>query len=306
MWLGFAFLSAILLGFYDVFKKQSLKDNPVIPVLFLNTLFSSLLLLPLVFLSNSGYIEQTSLFYTHNYGWSDGHCWFLVKAVIVMSSWICGYIAIKNLPITLVGPINATRPVMVLIGALTLLGEHLNVYQCIGVCIAILSFYLLSCSGRKEGIDFKHNKWVYFVVLSNVLGAVSALFDRWLVSPEREHLDQVSVQVWNNVYQSIMLGIILLIILVKAGKTRTFFMGLKWRWSIIMISVCLTLADFVYFTALSQGPAMVCIVSMIRRSSVVVSFLCGALIFKEKNLRSKIVDLILVIISLIFLFLGSV
>ena len=51
MWLLLAFLSAALLGFYDVFKKQSLKDNAVIPVLFLNTLFSSLIFLPFIVLS---------------------------------------------------------------------------------------------------------------------------------------------------------------------------------------------------------------------------------------------------------------
>ena len=46
MWLLLAFLSAALLGFYDVFKKKSLRDNAVLPVLFLNTLFSSLIFLP--------------------------------------------------------------------------------------------------------------------------------------------------------------------------------------------------------------------------------------------------------------------
>ena len=46
MWLLLAFLSATLLGFYDVFKKKSLKDNAVLPVLFLNTFFSSLIFLP--------------------------------------------------------------------------------------------------------------------------------------------------------------------------------------------------------------------------------------------------------------------
>lgn len=39
MWLLLAFLSAALLGFYDAFKKQALKDNAVLPVLFLNTVF---------------------------------------------------------------------------------------------------------------------------------------------------------------------------------------------------------------------------------------------------------------------------
>lgn len=304
MWLGLAFLSAILLGFYDVFKKQSLKENPVIPVLFLNTLFSSIFLLPLVIMSNAGLIESDSVFYTNNYGLEE-HGLFLLKAVIVMSSWICGYIGIKNLPITIVGPINATRPVMVLLGALTFLSEHLNVWQWIGVIIAILSFYLLSRSGKKEGIDFKHNKWIFFVVLANVLGAISALYDRWLLGPAHAHFDQVSVQIWNNVYQCAMLAIILVFVMSHNRRNGKKMIDLNWKWSIVMISVCLTLADFVYFTSLSQGAAMVSIVSMIRRSSVVVSFLCGALIFKEKNLRSKLLDLLLVIVSLVFLFYGS-
>lgn len=304
MWLGLAFLSAILLGFYDVFKKQSLKENPVIPVLFLNTLFSSIFLLPLVIMSNAGLIEPDSVFYTNNYGLEE-HGLFLLKAVIVMSSWICGYIGIKNLPITIVGPINATRPVMVLLGALTFLSEHLNVWQWIGVVIAVLSFYLLSRSGKKEGIDFKHNKWIFFVVLANVLGAISALYDRWLLGPAHAHFDQVSVQIWNNVYQCAMLAIILVFVMSHNRRNGKKMIDLNWKWSIVMISVCLTLADFVYFTSLSQGAAMVSIVSMIRRSSVVVSFLCGALIFKEKNLRSKLLDLLLVIVSLVFLFYGS-
>lgn len=304
MWLGLAFLSAILLGFYDVFKKQSLKENPVIPVLFLNTLFSSIFLLPLVIMSNAGLIEPDSVFYTNNYGLEE-HGLFLLKAVIVMSSWICGYIGIKNLPITIVGPINATRPVMVLLGALTFLSEHLNVWQWIGVIIAVLSFYLLSRSSKKEGIDFKHNKWIFFVVLANVLGAISALYDRWLLGPAHAHFDQVSVQIWNNVYQCAMLAIILVFVMSHNRRNGKKMIDLNWKWSIVMISVCLTLADFVYFTSLSQGAAMVSIVSMIRRSSVVVSFLCGALIFKEKNLRSKLLDLLLVIVSLVFLFYGS-
>ena len=39
MWLLLAFCSAALLGFYDVFKKKSLSNNAVLPVLALNTTF---------------------------------------------------------------------------------------------------------------------------------------------------------------------------------------------------------------------------------------------------------------------------
>ena len=51
---------------------------------------------------------------------------------------------------------------------------------------------------------------------------------------------------------------------------------------------------------------MISIVSMVRRSSVVVSFLFGAMVFREKNLKSKAIDLFLVLISMLFLYLGNV
>ena len=73
----------------------------------------------------------------------------------MLSSWTFGYFGMKHLPLTIVGPINATRPVMTLVGALLIFGERLNVYQWIGVLMAIISFFMLSRSGKKEGIDFQ-------------------------------------------------------------------------------------------------------------------------------------------------------
>ncbi len=303
MWLLLAFLSAFLLGFYDVFKKKSLKDNAVIPVLLLNTLFSSLIFVPFIVSSANGWLDEDSLFYTHSYGWAE-HKYIILKSVIVLCSWLCGYWGIKNLPITIVGPINATRPVMVLIGALTFLGEQLNLWQWAGVTIAIVSFFLMSRSGKKEGIDFKHNKWIVLVLLANVFGAVSGLYDRYLMAPVGVGvgLDKMAVQSWYNIYQFLMMGVMLLVLWFPTRKKTTPF---HWDWCIILISVFLSAADFVYFYALSQDDAMISIVSMIRRGSVVVSFLFGALLFRERNLKSKALDLLLVLLSMLFLFIGS-
>ncbi len=303
MWLLLAFLSAFLLGFYDVFKKKSLKDNAVIPVLLLNTLFSSLIFVPFIVSSANGSLDEDSLFYTHSYGWAE-HKYIILKSVIVLCSWLCGYWGIKNLPITIVGPINATRPVMVLIGALTFLGEQLNLWQWAGVTIAIVSFFLMSRSGKKEGIDFKHNKWIVLVLLANVFGAVSGLYDRYLMAPVGVGvgLDKMAVQSWYNIYQFLMMGVMLLVLWFPTRKKTTPF---HWDWCIILISVFLSAADFVYFYALSQDDAMISIVSMIRRGSVVVSFLFGALLFRERNLKSKALDLLLVLLSMLFLFIGS-
>ena len=172
MWLLLAFLSATLLGFYDVFKKKALKDNAVLPVLFFNTLFSSLIFLPFILLSAfaPGVLGGTMLD-VPVVGW-EVHKFIIIKSFIVLSSWILGYFGMKHLPITIVGPINATRPVMVLVGAMLVFGERLNLYQWIGVMLAIISFFMLSRSGKKEGIDFKHNKWILFIILAAVAGAV--------------------------------------------------------------------------------------------------------------------------------------
>lgn len=304
MWLLLAFLSASLLGFYDVFKKNSLKDNAVIPVLLLNTLFSSLIFIPFIILSANGTISSDSLFYTHEYGWAE-HKYILLKSCIVLSSWLLAYFGLKHLPLTIVGPINATRPVMVLVGAMVFFAERLNLWQWAGVIIALVGIELLKKTSKKEGIRWGHNKWIYFTILANILGAISGLYDKYLMaSPENGGigLDKMAVQSWYNIYQFFMMLAMLLLLWMPVRKKTTPF---HWCWSIVLISVFLSAADFVYFYALGMDGAMISIVSMIRRGSVIVSFLFGAMIFREKNLKAKFIDLLLVILSMLFLYIGS-
>jgi drug/metabolite transporter (DMT)-like permease len=211
----------------------------------------------------------------------------------------------KHLPLTIVGPVNATRPVMVLVGALLVFGEKLNVYQWIGVILAIISFFFLSRSGKKEGINFKHDKWVYFLVAAAVIGAVSGLYDKYLLAPVGNGgvgLDKMLVQSWYNIYQCFMMLAAVVFMWWPTHKHTTPF---HWSWYIVGVSVFLSIADFVYFYALSLDGAMISIVSMVRRGSVVVSFLFGALVFHEKNLKRKAFDLALVLLGLLFLWIGS-
>ena len=155
MWLGLAFVSAFLLGCYDINKKLSLNGNAVIPVLFFNTLICSIVFLPFVVISawNPQLLEGTLFYvpkvplYVHGY--------IILKAIIVLASWHFAYFATKHLPLTLTGPIKATQPVMTLLGALLIFQERLNVYQWIGVSLAIISFYMLG----KWIIVIKH-KWL--------------------------------------------------------------------------------------------------------------------------------------------------
>ena len=304
MWLILAFMSAALLGCYDSLKKQALKSNAVIPVLFLNTLFSSLIFLPFILLSYYTTALDGSDFLVASGGW-EVHRFILLKSLIVLSSWLLGYFGMKHLPLTIVGPINATRPVMVLVGALLFFGERLNLWQWVGVTLAVISFFMLSRSSKKEGIDFKRDHWIWMIVGAAIMGAVSGLYDKYLMAPVSEGgvgLDRMMVQSWYNIYQCFMMGAMLLLLWWPTHKKTTPF---SWKWSILGVSIFLSTADFLYFYSLSLPDAMISIVSMIRRGSVIVSFLFGAMLFREKNLMSKTVDLALVLLGMIFLYIGS-
>lgn len=297
MWVALAFLSALLLGFYEISKKMALNGNAVIPVLFLNTLISSLIFLPFIVLSFGTTWLDGTMVYVPRASVAD-HLAVLLKAVIVLSSWISGYFALKHLPLTITGPIKASQPVLTLLGALAIFGERLNGYQWAGVLLSLTSFYLLSASGKREGIRFTHNKWIFFTFLSILTGAMSGLYDKHLMRT----MDVMTVQVWFNVYQcAIMLPILGLLWYPRRAKSTPF----RWRWSIFFISAFLCIADWVYFYALTDPDSMISIVSMIRRSNVLVTFIAGVLFFREKNAKSKAVDLLLVLLGMIFLYLGT-
>ena len=232
MWLTLAFTSAALLGFYDVAKKKSLTGNAVLPVLLLNTLFSSLVFLPALLSAECGlgWFEGTVL--EASPGTLHAHGLVVLKSVIVLTSWIFGYFGMKHLPITIVGPINATRPVMVLVGAMLVFGERLNACQWTGVLLALVSLFMLSRSSRREGVDFAHNVWILCIALAAVMGAVSGLYDKYIMA----RLDPVFVQSWYNLYQFFMMAVLTAAVWWPKRHASTPF---HWSWAIPLISVFL-------------------------------------------------------------------
>lgn len=294
MWIFLALVSALCLGCYDVFKKLSVKGNDVAMVLMLNTVFQTMFMSPVII----GEVAQGS------FGLGDtvhGHLLILVKAVIVLSSWLLGYFAIKHLPLTIQGPINASRPVMVLVGALLIFGERLNLLQWVGILLGFASLYFIARIGSREGFSLKHSRWLWMAIGATVLGAVSALYDKFLL----QYYRPTDVQAWYSLYQCIIMTATLLILRRCSPAMRRESRGFRWRWTIPFISVFLTVADLAYFYSLSIDGAMISVISMVRRGSVIVPFIYGVLVLHEKNVRAKAVDLGVLFLSLILLVIGS-
>ncbi|MDE6487795.1 MAG: DMT family transporter, partial [Paramuribaculum sp.] len=193
MWVGFALVSALCLGFYDVMKKLSVRDNDVLAVLLLNTFFGALLMSPVII----GGLANGSAGLG---GGGAGHLLILAKAVIVLLSWLPGYFAIKHLPLTIQGPINASRPVMVLVGAVAIFGERLNWIQWIGILLGFASLFFISRIGSREGFSFRESRWILLSIAAAVMGAVSALYDKFLL----KRFDPLEVQAWYSLYQCVV------------------------------------------------------------------------------------------------------
>lgn len=308
MWLLLAFVSATFLGFYDTSKKASLKDNAVLPVLLINTALSTLFFSPFLmdYVLGTGWFSGSALD-TDPYAGVVGaaefsalraHGLVVLKAFIVLSSWIMGYFGLKHLPLTLVGPINATRPVLVLVGATLIFGEQLNAYQWAGVLTTILSIFMMSRAGKKENIDFKSNKWIWCVAGATIMGAVSGLYDKFVM----RQLSPMFVQSWFNLYQMLIMIVICALLWYPTRHKTTPF---RWSWAIPLISIFICLADFAYYTSLSDPDSMISVVSLVRRSSVIISFLCAAIIFRERNLRAKALDLLLILVGMALIWLGT-
>lgn len=299
MWVILALMSAVFLGIYEVFKKLSVHKNAVIPVLFLSTVTSSLIFLPITvgsaiypefFKGLQLFVPEITL---------QQHWLIFLKSLLVVASWILAFYAVKNLPITIVAPIRATGPIWTLLGAIVIFSEHLNAYQWMGVIITLLFFYLLSTTGKSEGIHFSSNKWVFFIIAGTFLGAASGLYDKFLM----RRIDRMAVQAWFSFYQVAILLPILAVNRWRLPKgERTPF---HWRWSIPLIGVFLVVADFLYFNALSYHDSLISIISSLRRGGVVISFVVGAVVFHEKNIRMKALFLAGILIGIVLISLGS-
>ena len=294
MWIVFAVVSALGLGFYDVMKKISVRGNNVTDVLWLNTLFSTLLMSPVIV----GMLMHGD---TGMAGLPYGHVYIVLKAMIVLSSWILGYFAIKHLPLTIQGPINASRPVIVLVGALLVFGERLNLLQWAGVLLGFFSLFMISRIGAKEGFSMKNSRWLWMSVGATVLGAVSALYDKFLM----RHFGPLEVQAWYSLYQLLLMSVVVVLISGLPWRRKADAVKFRWRRSILFISIFLTGADLAYFYSLSIPGSMIAVISMIRRGSVLISFFYGVFALHERHVRAKLMDLGVLLVSLLLLVLGS-
>ena len=306
MWTLLAFISALCLGFYDVSKKIALKENAVIDVLTMSVCVSAVLLaIPLVLSS----VAPETMIGTHFYVPRmdlQAHGLTLLKSVIVLSSWVFGYISLKHLPISVVSPAQATRPMWTLLGALLLFNERLNTWQWVGILLAIctiLAFSFRSAGFRSQESGIRINQKYYIALaLAILLGACSGLYDKYLM----RQYDHNAVQVYYTMYQAVLMLVVWVIANGRKAKgERANGERIKAKGVICLISLFLIISDNVYMLALRDPDSLIAVVSTIRRGGAVIGFAYGLIWLKEKDPVHKILCMIGIGAGLICLALGS-
>lgn len=296
IWPLLAILSATGLGFYDVSKKLALKRGSVIYVLTFSVCINALFVIPMAL-------------HAESVGW-QGQLLILAKAALVLVSWLCSYTSIKYLPLSVVSPIQATRPMWTLLGALVIFGEVLNGWQWSGVVLALGSIFLFSLSGLfdKTSQQTADNRYYIVLALAVLTGAMSGLYDKYIM----RRLDHNAVQAYYTFYQALMMLVVYGIEEFRAragskdGVASHKSFAESWSWWIPAISLLLVVSDYLYFVALSDPTSMISVMSTIRRSGTIIPFLYGLVFLKEKDPWRKILTLIGVMTGLVLLIGGTV
>lgn len=293
-WLVLSIASALLLGFYDYFKKLALRDNDVMPVLFGSVAASAAVWLPFAVWSAISPDSLPHEFFNVSQISGRAHALLFAKAALVGASWLCGYHGLKTLPLSIASPIRATGPLWTIGFAVLLFSESPSPRQWIGIALILGSFFAFTFVGKREDIHFHRDKGVFLMIGATLLGALSALYDKFLL--QSETLAPSAVQAWFTIYLVVLLAPGM-IIASRSKKRRTF----KWHWAIPVIGLTLLAADILYFIAISQPDALISLISPVRRSSVIVSFLLGILMFRERHFGAKAICVIGIIAGVILL-----
>lgn len=296
-WILASLISAIFLGVYELCSKHAVRENAVLPVLFFSTLTGAAVwtfLLVLDFIVPgalpSSFVTQSLTVHQH--------LQLALKSAIVTGSWIFTYFALKQLPLSIASPIRATGPLFTLFGAILILAERPSILETIGILTTLASFAGLSIVGRREGVHFHRNKWVGFILGGTLLGAVSALYDKYLLG--KGGFTVPTVQAWFSIY------LLVFFVPFMVGWQRRWWdrKQFHWRWSIPAIALALLVADYIYFGALRNPDSLVSVVMSLRRGSTLVAFAGSVWLFRESNGRQKLPAVIGILIGIALTIFG--
>ncbi|TWU23371.1 EamA-like transporter family protein [Novipirellula galeiformis] len=306
-WIGLAAVSAVLLGCYDVTKKIAVRKNAVPIVLLLSVSVGAAIWLPFIVWSVISPASLPHPILQVNPLSLREHGWLFVKSVLVGASWTFAFFALKRLPLSIAAPIRSTSPIWTIAIAAVFLQERPSGMQWLGIATVLLAFWAFSVISLREGISFSRDRGVAMMIVATLLGALSSIYDKFLL--QTILLDPSTLQAWFSLY---LVPVMIPMAAIWWRSSRkmedsepTIHTLFEWRWAILGISPLLLAADLVYFTALADPEALVSVISVVRRCSVVIAFVFGIRALGEANFWPKAACIATILCGVALLVLGA-
>lgn len=296
-WIWLVLLYGVLKGFREVCKKKTLLTCSSIEVLLVYSFVAFALVCPDV--GKAMGLAPKYYFY------------IAIKSFIIFVAWICGFKAIKRLPLSFFGVLDLSRVLFSTVLGIVVLGEVMSMFNTIGlvlVCAGLLMLKLnpallvgkltrkqavvtgnvaMEEASEKENISWKV---VVMALASAFLNAVSGIMDKILM----HDINSSQLQFWYMLFLCLMYLLYALVTRAKIDLKKT--LTNKWIW---MLSIMFVIADRALFIANSMEASQVTIMTLLKQAGCVVTILAGRFIFKEKNTLHKFICAAIIIAGIV-------
>ena len=128
-WILLVLLYGLLKGGREIAKKLAMQKNTVLEVLVAYTIISFLFVIPQA--PKAGGMQPQFFFY------------IAIKSFCIFLAWICGFNALKKLPVSLYGILALSRILFSTFCGIVFLGETLGIWQAFGLVVVCTGLLML-------------------------------------------------------------------------------------------------------------------------------------------------------------------
>lgn len=285
LWVLLVLAYGLLKGGREIAKKKALQTNTVIEVLVFYTFLSFLMVVPDV--GNAVHVEPRLLLP------------IALKSFVIFIAWICSFVAIKKLPISVVGILDMSRVLFATLIGYAFLHEEPSSAKIIGLVFVCAGLLMLKWAGKlgkgqalaKAGQDEKIEvKYVLMVLVSCTFNAISGAMDKVLMKKTTSS----ELQFW---YMLFLVAFYLVYVIIS--KTKLNLKTLVKNYWIWLLSIMFVVADRCLFIANGIPESKVTVMTLIKQSGCLITILGGKFVFHEKNIGYKLFCAGLVIVGIV-------
>lgn len=287
MWIALVAFYGFAKGVRETIKKKALKTNSVLEVLVVYTVISFIFCIPQA-------PQATGLT-------ANQYLAIALKAFFVFLAWICGFKALRGLPISIYGVIDLSGVVFSTLLGVIVLKESLNLYQILGLDIVLTGFLLLRLRKRSTNtIEEKSRteKMGLMVLLAFgccLFNSLSGLMDKILM----KNLNSSQMQFF------FMLFLVLYyVIYILITHTKISLSVLKNVWVYVM-AILFVAGDKALFMANADPGSRVTVMTLIKQVGTLVAIISGRIVFKEKDVFYRLMCASVILCGIVLGVLGS-